>query len=212
LFAKHKEKRERHPRFSQHCQLASPHPPHGPRHSQLPDSTTHSPSPSPFLLSPLLRLCPIRSTHPRRISVLQLLFLLRFSLSLRNWCAAQLKTWYEIDSTLSRCSPSLCPPIDPLPRCQYLLAPPLSNIPLSRYIALSVSHRSSPQLILKPDSPDLRRASATYCASGCFSRPVPIRLDSSHTPDESATEAGFSASRRRNLKPARRGSHGILFR
>ena len=120
------------------CPVASPHPPHGPRHSRLPDSTTHSPSPSPFLLSPLLRLCPIPlPPNPRRISGLQHLFLLRFSLSLQNWCAAQLKTSYEIDSTLSRCSPSLCPPIDPLPRCQYLLAPPLiqySPKPMYRFV------------------------------------------------------------------------------
>jgi hypothetical protein len=124
---------------------------------------------------------------------------------------AQLKTWYEIDSTLSRCSPSLCAPIDPLPRCQYSHPhPPIqySPKPMYRFIC-------QPQIFPAVDPEarlaDLRCASATYCVSSCFSLPVPIRLDSSHTPDESATEAGFSASKRRNLKPARRGSHGILF-
>jgi hypothetical protein len=52
LFAKHQEKRERPPRFIQHCQLASPHPPHGPRHSRLHDSLSLS-FPSSSIASPV---------------------------------------------------------------------------------------------------------------------------------------------------------------
>ena len=81
-----------------------------------------------------------------------------------------LETSYEDESIFSA-------PMGPLPRCQYSL--PLSNIPLNRWIALTCSHRSSPQLNTDRGLADLRERRATYGASRFFCFPISIRLNSS---------------------------------
>ncbi len=81
-----------------------------------------------------------------------------------------LETSYEDESIFSA-------PMGPLPRCQYSL--PLSNIPLNRWIALTCSHRSSPQLNTARGLADLRERLATYGASRFFCFPISIRLNSS---------------------------------
>ncbi|PMD54433.1 uncharacterized protein K444DRAFT_129282 [Hyaloscypha bicolor E] len=89
--------------------------------AQLPCTHDSYPLPLPPLLSFFLHFF---ACAPFAQLVLYLLLPIHEEYQFCCFCSycdflAQLKASYEIDSTLSRCSPSLCAPIDPLLRCQY---------------------------------------------------------------------------------------------
>ncbi len=85
-----------------------------------------------------------------------------------------LETSYENDIHLLRPSTPMMPP--------YRAAntrTPIQYFPLNRWIALTCSHRSSPQLNTDRRLADLRERGATHGASRCFCFPLSICLDSS---------------------------------
>jgi hypothetical protein len=92
LFAKHQKKRERQPRFSQHCQPSSTRVPPTSRATTLYDSTTHILSKYCFACAPFAQLdlylfLPIHKEY----QFCNFCSYCDFLLTLLNWCAAQLK-------------------------------------------------------------------------------------------------------------------------